>query len=108
MEADARAHPDDEVAQDERHHFHDVDGVGAKPEDTGHGTRERKADQEGIVDSLLESHTPRKDATGLNNCGGLAGTGYRHSARSICLESLRERSPKQSGFLSSFDAAGRR
>ena len=75
MEADARAHPDDEVAEDEGDHLHGVNGVRAKPEDAGHGAGERKADQEGIVDPLLESRTAGKDAAGLNDGDGLAGTG---------------------------------
>ena len=66
VEADARAHADDEVAEDERDDLHDVDGVGAEPEDAGHGTGEGKADQKSVVDPLLEcgatgNHAGRPD-----------------------------------------------
>lgn len=85
MEADARAHSNDEVADDEGDDLDPVDRVVEEPEDGGHGTGERQADQEGVVDPLLESGTARNHAEGLANSGGLAGSGKGQFERSKSL-----------------------
>ncbi len=48
----------------------EVDRVRTEPEDAGHGTGERKADQEGVVDPLLESGTAGNHAEGLATAAG--------------------------------------
>ena len=40
MEANARPHTNDEVADDERDDLHPMNRVRPEPEDTGHGTSE--------------------------------------------------------------------
>src|SRR5580692_8516883 len=85
VEADTCAHPDDEVAEDKGDDLHGVDGVGAKPENGGHRTGERKADQKRIVDSLLESGAAGKNAAWLDDSDRLAGTGDHHFAPSFSL-----------------------
>jgi hypothetical protein len=78
VKAYSGSHPYDEVADDECDHLHYVNGVDAKPENSGHGTYEGKADQERVVDSLLERSTTGKNAARLTYTGRLAGTGDRH------------------------------
>jgi hypothetical protein len=55
VEADTGAHADDEVAEDEGDNLDGVDGMGVEPEEAGHGTDVGDADEEGIVDFLLQS-----------------------------------------------------
>ena len=59
METDARTHSNDEVADEEGDDLDPVDWMGAEPEDRGDGAGEGQADQEGVVDALLESGTAR-------------------------------------------------
>lgn len=95
MKADARAHPHDEVADDEGDDLNGVDGVRAKPENAGHGTNEGKANQERVVNSLLESGTADQSAAWLDDNAGPAGTGDRQFARSNSVESLSPKSLRE-------------
>lgn len=70
VEADAGAHSNDKVADDEGDDLHDVDGVGAEPKDAAHGTNEWKADQERIVDPLLQSGAAGNHAGGWTTATG--------------------------------------
>ena len=85
MEADARTHSNDEVADDEGDHLDPVDGMVAEPEDAGHGAGEGQADQEGVVDPLFERGAAGNHAEGLANSGGLAGSGECQFERSKSL-----------------------
>jgi hypothetical protein len=85
MKTHARTHPDDEVADDKCDHLNPVNRVGPKPENTGDRPSERKADQEGIVDPLLESSTARNNAAGLSYCDGQAGPRDSQFKRSTSL-----------------------
>jgi len=85
MEADARTHSNDEVADDEGDHLDPVDGMVAEPEDAGHRTGQGQADQEGVVDPLLESGTAGNHANGLGDSNGLAGSGEGQFERSKSL-----------------------
>ena len=58
VEADAGAHANDEVADEESDDFDGVDGMGAEPEKAGHGTGEGDADEESVVDFLFEGGAP--------------------------------------------------
>jgi len=82
MEADARTHSNDEVADDEGDHLDPVDGMVAEPEDRGHGTNQGQSDQEGVIDPLLERGAARDHADGLGDSGGLAGSGKGQVERS--------------------------
>jgi hypothetical protein len=85
MEADARTHSNDEVANGEGDDLDPVDRVRAEPEDGGHGAGQGQADQEGVVDPLLESGTARNHADGLGDSSGLAGSGEGQVERSKSL-----------------------
>ncbi len=83
MEADSRAHADDEVADDESDDFDCVDGMGAEPEDAGHGAGKGDADEKGIVDLLPQSGPPGDDPQRGFEWYGLGQGGDSHCARSI-------------------------
>jgi hypothetical protein len=85
VEADAGAHADDEVAEGEGNDLNPMDGVVAEPEQAGDGASEGDADQEGIVDPLLESTAAKDNAPGRRDCYGLVQLGDSHCERSISL-----------------------
>ena len=55
VEADARSHPNNEVPDSKRDNLNPVDGVCAKPEDARYRTGQGKADQESVIEPLLEA-----------------------------------------------------
>ena len=60
MEADACAHADDEVADDEGDDLDGVDGMGVEPEQAAQGAGEGDANEEGIGDSLFAEQGARR------------------------------------------------
>ena len=91
MEADPRPHANDKITHNKCDQLYGVDGVGAEPEDTGHGACQRQADQEGVVDALLKSGAAGENPSGLGESDWRAGTGGGQKGRFISPWSLATR-----------------
>ena len=89
MEADAGAHANDEVAEDEGDDFNGVDGMGAKPEQAAYGTGKGDADEEGVGDFLFEGGPTCDDASCGCDLYWLGPRGNSHCVRSISHWSFR-------------------
>jgi hypothetical protein len=62
VEADTGPHADNEVSDEEGDDLNPVEGMGAEPEDAGHGTGEGDTDENGVVDLLSQSGPPDDNA----------------------------------------------
>jgi hypothetical protein len=83
VEADAGPHADNEIAEDEGDDLDGVDAMGVEPEEAAHGTRERDADQEAIVDFLFQRTPTGNNASWGCDRYGLLQPGSRHCEPSI-------------------------